>query len=387
MKKYLAVIAIIFVILIIQNLQLSDSGKNPEITRPDYDGENFTMNIDAVINGEKVPVSVDVAPVELTPEGALELFKRVSMEIELLVPDNADSDLEPPTKVDGVEIFWISSDEKLIAADGTLHPYELEQGQEKDVKLTAVLSLGEYHFERDFEVTVVCPPIDSFERKLMWINSRVKKYLDENMCEQNLILPANIEGMDIDYELPSDSGPGVFVIIFAGITAILLARHLDMKNKEKIKIRQMEIDYCEVVSKLVLLLGAGLTIRNAWEKTVSDYQAKKKTSGERVVYEEMSVTLNELAAGVPERLVYENFGKRCGLPRYIKLGSLLQQNFIKGSRQLLRLLEEESDRAFEDRKLLAKKQGEEAGTKLLFPMLLELIVVMAIVMVPALMSF
>ena len=36
---------------------------------------------------------------------------------------------------------------------------------------------------------------------------------------------------------------------------------------------------------------------------------------------------------------------------------------------------------------MAKKYGEEAGTKLLLPMIIMLIVVMAIIMVPALMSF
>ena len=43
--------------------------------------------------------------------------------------------------------------------------------------------------------------------------------------------------------------------------------------------------------------------------------------------------------------------------------------------------------AFEERKNLARKQGEEAGAKLLIPLFLMLGVVMAMVMAPALLSF
>ena len=43
--------------------------------------------------------------------------------------------------------------------------------------------------------------------------------------------------------------------------------------------------------------------------------------------------------------------------------------------------------AFEKRKNLAKIKGEEATTKLLFPLLLMLVVVMAIIMIPAVMNF
>ena len=56
---------------------------------------------------------------------------------------------------------------------------------------------------------------------------------------------------------------------------------------------------------------------------------------------------------------------------------------MKGLTQMLKL---ESIQAFEERKARAKKLGEEAGTKLLFPMFLMLAVVLIIVIVPAFMS-
>jgi flagellar motor component MotA len=63
------------------------------------------------------------------------------------------------------------------------------------------------------------------------------------------------------------------------------------------------------------------------------------------------------------------------------------QNLKKGSRELVNLLELEAIDAFEERKNQAKKYGEEAGTKMLFPMVGMLVVVMGIIMFPALISF
>ena len=54
---------------------------------------------------------------------------------------------------------------------------------------------------------------------------------------------------------------------------------------------------------------------------------------------------------------------------------------------MLKILEVEAVESFEERKELAKRIGEEAGTKLLFPMILMLLIVLVIVIVPAFLSF
>ena len=65
---------------------------------------------------------------------------------------------------------------------------------------------------------------------------------------------------------------------------------------------------------------------------------------------------------------------------------LLSQNLRKGSKGLTDILEREAADAFEDRKKLAKKLGEEAGTKLMIPLFMMLAIVFAIVTVPAFFS-
>ena len=80
---------------------------------------------------------------------------------------------------------------------------------------------------------------------------------------------------------------------------------------------------------------------------------------------------------------YEAFGRRCESPVYRKFGMLLSQNLRKGTKGLKNLLQREAQEAFEERKNMAKKLGEEAGTKLMIPLFLMLAVVFVIVTVPA----
>lgn len=98
---------------------------------------------------------------------------------------------------------------------------------------------------------------------------------------------------------------------------------------------------------------------------------------------EMLYTCRELRSGTSEGVCYEHFGRRTGLQEYIRLCTLLTQNLKKGNSTLLERLREESDRAAEERLQQGRKLGEEAGTKLLVPMVLMLAVVMAVIMVPA----
>ena len=148
------------------------------------------------------------------------------------------------------------------------------------------------------------------------------------------------------------------------------------------------LDYPELVSKICLFLGAGLTVRSVFQKLGNEY-LKKRADGMPIkyAYEEIAVTCFELEGGVSEMTGYDNFARRCRQNQYLKLGSILSQNLKKGSARLQEILEAEARAAFENRKSLAKKRGEEAGTKLLLPMMLMMAVIMIIIMVPAFLTF
>lgn len=126
-----------------------------------------------------------------------------------------------------------------------------------------------------------------------------------------------------------------------------------------------------------------MTVKCAWRKVTEGYAREKEEGKKRYAYEEMIQTCHEMDSGVTESESYENFGRRCDVQVYIRLGALLSQNLRKGTKGLTELLKLESIQAFEERKAQAKRLGEEAGTKLLLPMFLMLAVVLVIVIVPA----
>ena len=138
-----------------------------------------------------------------------------------------------------------------------------------------------------------------------------------------------------------------------------------------------------MISKFAMLLGTGTTVKQVWEKIVQDYEKQRENGREQLAYEEMGVALREMNSGVSETEAYERFGRRCEVVEYIKFGALLSQNLRKGSKGLSDVLRMEVVRSFEECKATAKRMGEEAGTKLLLPMLGMLGVVMIMVMVPA----
>ena len=169
--------------------------------------------------------------------------------------------------------------------------------------------------------------------------------------------------------------------------SLLYALEIQNREKEKeIRKRQMLLDYPEIVNKMTLFLGAGMTAKRAWRKVAEDYGRQKEVWGERYAYEEMKYTCHEMDSGVTESQSYENFGRRCDIQVYIRFGALLSQNLRKGTKGLSQLLKLESMQAFEERKARAKRLGEEAGTKLLLPMFLMLAIVLVIVIVPAFLS-
>ena len=81
------------------------------------------------------------------------------------------------------------------------------------------------------------------------------------------------------------------------------------------------------------------------------------------------------------------FAKEVDVTCYRRLMRILVANLEKGSADVCAYLEEEGRAAYEERILLAKRKGEEASTKMLIPLTIMLMLVMAIVLIPAMISF
>lgn len=179
----------------------------------------------------------------------------------------------------------------------------------------------------------------------------------------------------------------LFLLCIVAGLVVYIAKNQELHKRVEKRNQELLTDYSEIVSKLVLLIGAGMTLRSAFCKLSTDYKRKKENGYCRYAYEEIVYMCNEMDTGVAEVQAYINWGKRCYVREYMKLSMLLVQNLKKGSYRLTESLREESVQAFADKKAEARRAGEEAGTKLLLPMGLMLLIVMIVIIVPAFSSF
>lgn len=340
-------------------------------------------------------LSVHVAEQGLTKEEQQALLAAAEQEIAETFPGENESVDEIRKDVciqsqyqDGqVTADWSFDSYQYVDLEGHVMNDSLE---EEEILVKAVVELGcdsqtlEYQF-----FFQICPKIYSEKEK---INNKLKQELikkNEKINDSTLILPESIDDQTIIWKEKSERMP--LKLLFLGMIAagcVPLVEKSRKQEEEKRRKEKLQSEYPELVSKLTILLGAGMTLFSAWNKIATNYSNKRKNNTIQVhpLYEEMLITCHEIESGVGEARAYERFGERCGLHRYRKFCSLLVQNLRKGTRGLVQLLEQEVSDAFEERKNLAKKSGEEAGTKMLFPMMMMFGIIIVIIMVPAFLS-
>ena len=307
---------------------------------------------------------------------------------ENISPDHIDRDLVLPDRSADypIDIEWLVGDRDVLDMNGHIQEdYRDPAGRE--VKLKAMMSYGETEAEHSLYVKVY-PKYRTPEDTLSYEITRGISETDAlSVSEDRQRLPSEAAGHELmyRYSLPHT---WLYVLLISSLAAfaVYIGRDHDLSKEVAERERAMMLDYPEIVSKLTLLIGAGMTVRAAFEKIAVDYREQHR-EGISFAHEEMLVTLHRMKSGVSEPEAYLDFGKRCAVKRYVKLGALLAQNIRKGSAGMLPELEREVRDAFEERKAKARKSGEIASTKLLIPMALMLGVVMFIVIVPAFMSF
>ena len=203
--------------------------------------------------------------------------------------------------------------------------------------------------------------------------------------EKEWALPAAVEGKEVKWEQAAENkGIILWIMALAAAGAVYFLKDRDLHERIEKRKRRMKREYPDIVHKLALYLGAGMTVRGAFQKVAKE--AERGRGAKEAVgpaYEEMLHACREMQAGVSEGAAYANFGKRTGIQEYMRLSTLLMQNLKKGNSTLLERLAEEADKAGEEQLQSVRQLGEEAGTKLLLPMVMLLFVVMIMVMLPA----
>ena len=255
----------------------------------------------------------------------------------------------------------------------------------RDCVLTMTAIYGEWSREYELPVRLI-PEVLSAKEELYRMRQQILSESEKmSRTSADWVLPRSIQGEAVEWRrVVKDYGTVAWILSLGVAGLVFFMADKDLMDQLEKRKQLLARDYPEIVHKLVLYMGAGMTargsIRKIVENQIEDHGEKRRKSP---VYEELLMACRELQTGVSEKEVYDHLGRRLGVREYIRLTTLLSQNLKKGNSSLLQRLEEEAERAGELRLQYARKHGEEAGTKLLVPMVLFLLVVMVIMVLPA----
>ena len=391
-----------------------------EIERSSYGTQKtpYKLNLDAenLING--MEFSVSVSPRKYDKEEADKIFleKLEALKLSILLNNNDFEHINTKLNFlsdlgDGVKASYSFNPQRgdkedfryyvkyqgLIDGSGNVKNEDFKIDEICDGFIEVQLSTEIKDKESPYKSEKFMLPVRVVSRDMDAIESfkvAFKKAFDEKDKEtinENIIkLPEVVNNFRIKYKEKLNLS-FLLMPLFGILTAILLEARDKEVEKERIKrrIRYLEIDYTQIITKILLYVSSGMTIRNSMIRLAEVYQKEeldKEKYNERVAYKELIIVRNKLLGGYSEVRAYEEMAKNINLRTYTRFLNIIIQSIKNGNKELKNILNMEVQDALYERKQHAKKLGEEAATKLVLPLMMMLAIIMVIIMVPAFMG-
>lgn len=153
---------------------------------------------------------------------------------------------------------------------------------------------------------------------------------------------------------------------------------LDLYSKTKKRKASIMEDYLIFCTDIAVMTGAGLEITRAWEK------ASEKESAS-AFYKETRYVLLKTVTGTQFSDALKEFSSNLALPEIHTFVTIVNQEIKSGSGGMAFKLRECAKRSWKIREDIARKKGEEAASKLVFPLAMGLMGILLILAAPALM--
>lgn len=360
---------------------------------------SLVLNADGIL--EDYDFDLDISEASLSEPEARTLLEQAEHEIDSSFwskgegADHVSADVFPKEAYAGglVHAEWMFDNYRYVSAEGVVTVTDSDGNsllpeEGFPVRAEAALQCGAYKQSYSFFFSLYTPDRNKSEQLLLDIRTAIRRELEQE-GQHSLVLPREVDGVRLEWK---DKKSYLTIKVFFWLAAILVllkvAEAEEEQNQKKKRREEISREYPEIVSKLSILMGAGMNLKQAWNQITNRYEHDKKGGicREKPAYEEMIVTGREIRDGKSERMAYQAFGERCQVSNFYRLSRILVRNLEKGNKDLCGVLQKEAEDAFETRKLWAKKLGEEAGTKMLVPLMLMMMIVIAIVIMPAFMG-
>jgi len=180
------------------------------------------------------------------------------------------------------------------------------------------------------------------------------------------------------------------VLLAIGIViGIVLTIRPYMEAGSKVTKRRNQIILAlpDMLSRLQLLIGAGENLQHAFIKVALSSQQIKNGSAStsEALMKEWRIAAGALHNGQSFSTVLERFNRNCAVQEVSIFTTVLLLNYKRGGEQLTLALRELSYTLWEKRKSVARMKGEEASSKLVFPLVGILLIMIVLIAAPAVM--
>ncbi len=345
--------------------------------------------------GDKEEIALTLEEKKLDKNQERKIFQAFFQDLEKELPGQNSSlqrvnkNLNFPDTVEGYpfEITYQPENVLLVGWDGSLgeDALKLDKDQKTDTYVKVEAAYKNYTSSKSFKITLVAGE----EKKLSFLERWKEQLVDResrSRDKDSFVLPLKEDNLKI-YESSRKNLwklPGVVVVL---IITLLVKQYKDLQEKDKMRHKENLKDFPQIVHLLTLYMGAGLSFPSAVRRVTMDYEKNKETTQERYAFEQIRVMNQCMEMGLRPKEVCLKWGSLFSEKMYGKFAMLLSQSLSKGSREIRFMMEQEEEKAFRIQVDQARKSGEEASTKLLFPMIALLVIVMILVTFPAMMQF
>ncbi|MGN7456493.1 type II secretion system F family protein [Paenibacillus pasadenensis] len=167
--------------------------------------------------------------------------------------------------------------------------------------------------------------------------------------------------------------------VFAGL-ALPAGKIRDIKAKAKRRKQELLLGLPDLLGKLTLLVGAGETVQRALARCA---ERPPRGRADDPLHLELARTVQLLASGHPFSAALESFSRRCSVQEASVFATVLLLNHRRGGDQLSLALKEISIPLWDKRRSAARARGEEASSRLVFPLVGIFFILMMLVGAPA----
>lgn len=389
-EKYLVFVIVVIIGIIFFVLLRKENNLPQEVQFERPDTGSTTERIRLAVDGIEEIYEISIYATEKSKQEIENEFALTLDYIDEMIRgenqdlDNVTNALVFPTKLEqtNAKIRWSSTQEHIVTKEGVVYREKIDTPTV--IEVYAEISIGEEKQEVCYEITLLPYEEESIQRKM----SDVKEWLlileEQTRTETNLEFPSEIGGVKILRDTETNT---IYIwLVLIPITGALLVfgKKKEKEKEEKLREQKLLAEYPNLVTKLTMYIGAGMSIRNAWERIAKEYDGLRKEDNE--LAESICFSVGELRVGKGENIVLEAFGEKIGLRPYKRMVSILVGQSRTGGGELKEALKQEVQEAWEVHKEQVHYLGEEAETKLIFPMIGMMVIVFCIVLIPAFLS-